>query len=307
MTHCNAGSSSQNFSNPDWEAIQSAIDVLFEGYTSGFRFDTTALRLLSSKTGAEIDEEMQSVLKWGMFQRDDGIYFPFGHIANEETRKDIMQFANVWLDEYGCFEVSELYGFYADRLNAKIVRSAADFEKFYGQIGNSDVRCVAAPQIGNRIARYSNGNVWVTFKEVAAKIIAAIADEFYGSVNEDDLHTKFCAFSTDLLAKIIKYCAADELVRVEINDSICYQTFDALGLPEDFSDALSKTVERLVDIGLEPSQEVLHTAISLKLGVNFLSEYNLPDWDTFRRLISLFYKAEPRREWNRKVFGEVTG
>jgi hypothetical protein len=281
--------------------------VLFDDYASGFRFEATALRLLSGKTGIEIDANMQSALKRQMFCRNDGIYFLFDHVAGAETREEIVQFADLLLDEYGCFEVPELYGLYADRLNAKIIGSAEDFEKFYGQIGNSDVRCVAAPQIGNRIARYSNGNVWVTFKEVAAKIIAAIADEFYGSVSEDDLHTKFYAFSTDLLAKIIKYCAADELVRVEINDSICYQTFDALGLPEDFSDALSETVERLADIGLEPSQEVLHTAISLKLGVNFLSEYNLPDWDTFRRLISLFYKAEPRRKWNRNVFGEVTG
>lgn len=120
------------------------------------------------------------------------------------------------------------------------------------------MRCVAAPQLGNRIVRYRNGNVGGAFKEVAAKIVSVINDEYYGSCNEDDLHIHFCAFSTDLLGKIIKQYAADDLIRVEINDSICYQTYDAFGLPENFSEVLAETLERLDDIGLESSRDVLH-------------------------------------------------
>lgn len=284
----------------------SLVEVLTQNYVSGFRFDTTALLLLGAATGVEIDEHMQAVLKRKMFRRDDGVYFLLDTVADAPTRNDIVEFADTCLQKYGCFEIPEFYKLYEDKVNPKCIGNADDFESFYEQIGNSGVRCVAAPQIGNRIARFSNGNVWGTFKEISAKIVAAITDEFYGSVNEEDLHSKFSAFSTDLLAKIIKNCAADELVRVEINGSICYQTFDALGLPENFSDVLSETLEKLEDIGLKPSQDVLHTAISLKLGVNFLSEFNLPDWDTYRRLITIFYKAEPRREWKRNIFGEVT-
>jgi len=284
----------------------SLIEVLTQNYASGFRFDTTALLLLGAASGVEIDERMQAALKQKMFRRDDGIYFLLDTVTDASTRNDIVEFADAFLQEYGCFEIPEFYKLYEDKVNPKCIGNADDFESFYEQIGNSGVRCVAAPQIGNRIARFSNGNVWGTFKEVSAKIVAAITDEFYGSVNEDDLHSKFSAFSIDLLAKIIKSCAADELVRVEINDSICYQTFDTLGLPKNFSDVLSATLEKLGDIGLEPSQDVLHTAISLKLGVNFLSEFNLPDWDTYRRLITVFYKAELRREWKRNIFGEVT-
>jgi hypothetical protein len=284
----------------------SLIEVLAQNYASGFRFDTTTLLLLGAASGVEIDERIKAALKRKMFCRDDEIYFLLDTVADASTRNDIVEFADACLREYGCFEIPEVYKLYEDRVNPKCIRSAEDFESFYEQIGNSGVRCVAAPQIGNRIARFSNGNVWGILKEVSAKIVAAIADEFYGSVNEDDLHSKFCAFSTDLLAKIIKNCAGDELVRVEINDSICYQTFDAFGLPEDFPGVLSETLEKLEDIGLEPSQDVLNTAISLKMGVNFLSEFNLPDWDTYRRLITVFYKAEPRREWRRNIFGEVT-
>ena len=282
------------------------IDVLNKNYASGFRFDTTYINLLSSASGVEVDGRMQSALKRIMFRRDDGIYFLLDIVADSATREDIIDFADTYLQEYGCFEIPEFYKLYEDKVNPDCIRNADDFESFYEQIGKSGVRCVQAPYVGNRIARYSNGGVWSTFEEVAAKIVSVITEEYYGSCNEDDLHTKFCAFSTDLLGKIIKQCAADELIRVEINDSVCYQTFDALGLPDNFSEVLAEALERLSDIGLDPTQDVLHTTLSLKLGVNFRAEYNLPNWDTYRRLIAAFYKAEPRREWKSNIFGEVT-
>jgi len=282
------------------------MDVLNNNYASGFRFETTYLNLLSSASGVEVDGRMQSAMKRSMFRRDDGIYFLLDMVADASTRKDIVDFADSFLEEYGCFEIPEFYKLYEDKINPKCISNADDFESFYEQIGKSGVRCVQAPYIGNRIARCSNGNVWGTFKEIAVKIVSVIADEYYGSCNEDDLHTKFCAFSTDLLGKIIRNCASDELIRVEINDSICYQTFDALGLPDDFPNVLEGVLERLGEIGLDPTRDVLHTAISLRLGVNFMAEFNLPDWDTFQRLIAAFYKAEPRRKWKHYNFGEVT-
>lgn len=283
----------------------SLIAALNHKYTSGLRFDSTYINLLSSTSGVEVDEHMQSALKRIMFRRNDGVYFLLDTVAAATTRKDIVDFADTYLQEYGCFEIPEFYKLFEDKVNQNCIRNADDFESFYEQIGKSGVRCVAAPGLGNRIARFSNGNVWGTFKEVAGKIVSVITEEYYGSCNEDDLHTKFCAFSTDLLGKIIKQCAADELIRVDINDSVCYQTFDALGLPENFSEVLAEALERLSDIGLDPTQDALHTTLSLKLGVNFKAEYNLPDWDTYRRLIAAFYKAEPRREWKYNIFGEV--
>lgn len=285
---------------------EAVIEVLKKNYASGFRFDTTYINLLSNASGAEVDARMQAALKRIMFRRDDDICFLLDIVADATTRKGIIDFADSYLEEYGCFEIPEFYKLYEEKVNPNCIRNADDFESFYEQIGKSGVRCVKAPYIGNRIARYSNGAVWSTFKEVAAKIVSVITDEYYGSCNEDDLHTKFCAFSTDLLGKIIKQCAAEKLIRVEINESVCYQTFDALGLPENFSDVLAETLERLDDIGLESSQHALHTAISLKLSVNFMAEFNLPDWETYRRLIAAFYKREPRREWKSNIFGEVT-
>ena len=282
------------------------VDVLNKNYASGFRFDTTYVNLLSSASGVEVDTRTQAALKRIMFRRDDDIYFLLDIVANATTRKNIIDFADAYLQEYGCFEIPEFYKLYEEKVNPNCIRDANDFESFYEQIGKSGVRCVQAPYVGNRIARYSNGAVWSTFKEVAAKIVSVITEEYYGSCNEDDLHTKFCAFSTDLLGKIIRQCAAEELIRVKINDSVCYQTFDALGLPENFSEVLAETLECLDDIGLDPTQDAIHTTLSLKLGVNFRAEYNLPDWDTCRRLIAAFYQTEPRREWENNIFGKVT-
>ncbi len=282
------------------------VEALTKNYSSGFRFDTTYINLLSSTSGVAIDMRIQSALKRIMFHRYDDIYFLIDMVADKATCKNIIDFADSYLQEYGCFEIPEFYKLYEDKVNPNCIRNADDFENFYKQICNSSVRCVQAPHIGNRIARYSNGGVWSTFKEVATKIVSVIAEEYYGSCNEDDLHTKFCAFSKDLLGKIIRHCAADQLICVEINDSVCYQTFDALGLPENFSEELTEVLERLSDIGLDPTQDTLHTTLSLKLGVNFKVEYNLPDWDAYRRLIAAFYKAEPRREWIYNIFKEAT-
>lgn len=282
------------------------IDILKKNYASGFRFDTTYVNLLSNTSNIEVDEHMQSALMHMMFRRDDGIYFLLDIVADSASRKEIIDSADSFLEQYGCFEILEFYKLYEEKVNSNCIRNADDFESFYEQIGKSGVRCVQAPYIGNRIARYSNGAVWSTFKEVVEKIVTVITEEYYGSCNEDDLHNKFCAFSTDLLGKIIRQCAADELIRVEINGSVCYQTFDALGLPERFSEVLAEALEQLSDIGLDPTQDALHTTLSLKLGVNFRAEYNLPDWDTYRRLVAAFYKAEPRREWKYNIFGEAT-
>lgn len=284
---------------------QTVVDVLATDYVGGFRFDTTAIRLLSNKSGIEVDDNLQAVLRRQMFSRGDDVYFLLDAIADDDIRHQIITTADQLLDEYDCFELSELYSQYADKLNHKIIRDVDDFEKFYVFINTRNIRCVAAPYIGNRISRLSNGNVWSTFNEIAVKIVSMIHDEYGGTISEDDLHSHFCAFSTDLLAKIIKN-SAGELVRSEINGIIVYQTLDALGLTDDFSNTLYNTLERLDGLSIAPTIEALHTALSLAMGVNFNAEFNIPDNATYQRLIAAYYKAEPHREWKGGIFLEVS-
>jgi hypothetical protein len=289
--------------------IAVVFDVLTADYATGFRFEPTYVNLLKDKTGFEIDEELQTLLKQLMFRRGNDLYCPFDAVADADTRKDIIEYADALLEEYGCFEFKELYALYEGGINARCIGDADEFERFYESIiGNRNIRCVAvpAPYNGHRIARYSNGNALSAFEAIARKMLAAAADSEYGGViGESDMHRKFCAFSTDLLAKIAKNSSNGELILTEINGITCYQTLDSLGLPDNFSETLAETLSRLDNLGLPPSEEVLHTALSLSLGMNIKAEYNIPDQATYRRLVAAHYKAEPPREWKQGVFGET--
>jgi len=127
------------------------LTVLSENYSTGFRFETTAVRLLSDRTGVEIDTVLQNALKRSMFCRKDDVYFLLDNAADAETRKDIISSADCWLDDYGCFELSELYALFTDKVNNDCIGDVDDFEALYEFINKRDVRCVA--YYGTRIAR----------------------------------------------------------------------------------------------------------------------------------------------------------
>lgn len=292
---------------PDVTIPDAILNVLRNTYAGGFRFEATSLSLLADASGVQIDNEIKKKLERLMFGRRDGVFFLPDQIADEGAQIDLLATTDAYLQNYGCFEPSEVYHQFEKRLNPVCIKATEDFEDYYLWAAQGNVRCVAVPQIKARVVRYSGGNVWETFGKIAKEIVTFINEGHYGSCTEDELQEKFSAFSKCLLGKIVRHCASDELVRVEINDTICYQSFAALGLPENFPEILSTTLARLDEVGLPPSQETLHTALSLELGVNFKSEFSLPDWDTYRRLINTYYKGQPHREWRNNIFGEVDG
>lgn len=280
----------------------SIMNALALDYPNGFTFDTTAVRLLTDKAGVNIDENIQAILKQMMFRRSDNLYFLIDTVADLETRRKIVDTADDLLANYGCFEISELYSRFADSLNNKCIDSLDNFVIFYEFINKSDVRCVTSH--GTRIARVQENNLRNLFLNIAVGITTTVRGEFGGVVSEDDLQAKIPAFSTRLLKQIIKE-SAEELVKTEINGIVCYQTLDTLGLSDEFSIVLSEVLAMVDDIGLTPSEEVIHTALSLKMGVNFKTEYNIPDDKTYRCLIAAYYKDTPRRKWKRGIFAEV--
>jgi hypothetical protein len=279
----------------------SIIVALAADYPNGFTFDTTAVRLLSEKSGVEVDGNIQTALKRLMFRRNDALYFLLDVVAAAKTRKDIIDFADMLLDDYGCFEIRELYALF-DSLNEKCVDGLEHFEAFYNFINKRDVRCVT--HYGTRIARVQNKGIHSLFADIAQKIISITHNEFGGVISEDDLRERFPGFGAGLLAHIIKE-HAEALVKTKINGIVCYQTLDALGLSDEFSDTLAETLSEIDGIGLAPSEEVLHTALSLRMGLNFKAEYNIPDDTTFRRVIAAYYQEAPQRAWNRGVFAEA--
>jgi hypothetical protein len=289
--------------------LQSILDVLRAEYRNGFRFDATALRLLSYKTGMAIDDDMQSLMVKALYRRGDDMYYSPDSIASDRTRASLKEAAGALLDEYGFFEISVLYEQFRDLLNPKCIRNADDFEGFYRFIhGREDIRCVSIPAMGNRIARLRNQNAEGLLSGIASRIYTMAHHDFGGTVTEDQLHTQFHVFSLDLLSKIIQNDFGGLVfIRTVINDTVVYQTLEALAFPDDFSETLSHTLDHLEALALLPSEENLHTALCIAMNTNLKAEYNIPNQATYRRLIAAYYSNDPPREWKGGVFSEVSG
>ena len=283
------------------EVPSNLLTVLTENYSGGVRFEATLLRLLSDKSGVVIDNRIQNVLKHIMFRRSDDVFFLPDSICDTQTRKEIINVANSWIDDYGCFELSELYALFKQNINSRCIDNLENFTAFYEFINRRDIRCVECYR--TRIARIKR-SIKDLFSDIAMKIGFMAYDEYGGTVDEDVSRKHFPAFSTAMIATIIKEYA-EELVKTEINGLVCYQTLGALGLSDEFTEVLVKVLEQIEALALVPSEEVLHTALSICLGVNFKLEYNIPDDKTYRRLIEIYYKDAPKRKWLRGIFAEV--
>lgn len=280
--------------------LKSVLRVLKSDYANGFRFDTTAIRLLSEKTQTVINSRMQSALKEKMFHRADDVYFLPNMIAEDTTRQEIIATADKWMNDCGFFEISELYGLFVDQLNPRCIDDLNSFSEFYCFLATSKIRCVEF--YGTKIARI-NKSVKDLSSEVVSQILTMVRGEFCGTIEEETLRQRFSGISEDLLARILKE-HTEQLVKTEINGIVCYQTLDALGLTDDFSETLADVLEEIDNLGLTPSEDILHTALSIRLGVNFKSEYNVPDDKTYRKLIEMYYKSSPARKWRGGVFAE---
>ncbi len=277
------------------------MTTILKEYTRGIKFDATTLRLLFDKAGTKIHDDVITAMKRFLFRRADDIYFLLDAVAEPTTRNDIIIQADEFLDEFGCFEVMVLYDKFAERVSDKCIVDMSTFEDFYKFICIRDVRCVTAS--GIRIARVSGKSTDVLFRSVAEKVIG-VADKA-GIVSEDELRDNHLpAFTCETISGIIKNYA-DSLLETEINGSIYYQTYDALGLSEEFSETLSEILSEIDDLQLEPSEAILHAALSLKKGHNFRLEYNIGNDKAFRSLITACYKGEPVRKWKYGLFTEI--
>jgi len=278
------------------------ISVLTADYSNGFIFDTTTTRLLSNKSGVEIDSEIQSTLKCVMFQRNDGVYFLLDVVTTVESRKKITDLANNFFDKYGFFEVSRLYSFFVDDFNVKCINNVDNFEAFFMFINRCHARFTSL--FGIRIAYNKSKKIRDLLSDVAIEILDIAFQENNGVVSEGILQNNFPAFSALLLSKIIEEYAK-ELVKTEINGITCYQAFNTLGLSDNFSEVLAETLYQLDALDFAASEDILHTALSIKLNVNFKAEYNILSNKTYQRLIATCYKGTPKREWKYGIFTKV--
>ncbi|MBQ3642854.1 hypothetical protein II906_13160, partial [bacterium] len=97
----------------------------------------------------------------------------------------------------------------------------------------------------------------------------------------------------------------DEVMLTKINDFLCYQSIESVQFEADISDVIKDILEDVKKLSLRPSEEILNALISVRLGYNFYEEYGITDDNTFRRIISMYYTAETKREWKSGCFVEA--
>ena len=288
----------------DSDALQSVVNILAQSYSTGFNFEPNVLRLLSKKTGFEIDATIQAELKKISFRRKDGVYFLIGLVVDATTRENIASYINETLDEHNFFESGEVYNHFADKINKQCIDNVDDFE-FFCKFLFAEDNYVKATKIHNIGIMCKQMNSVKELGLALAHKIEIATNEEHGIIDEYMISARFPCFSMELLSLIVK-SYSENLIRTQDNrGSICYRTFESLGLPHDFSEILVDALSEIEEINLEPSEEVLHTVLSLKMGMNFKLEYSLSDMKTYRSLVSRYFKNSPSREWRQRQFLEV--
>lgn len=272
------------------EKILSAIR---EFYSTGIRFEDTVIRLLEEKSGESINENTKQALRRQMFCRGDEVYF----LPDTILTKDQKELVNkesilVLLSKFSCIDIAALWNACCSNGSSTCLRNAEDLERYLNYLLPDDIRF--GNGLKTRIARRIGKSVNDSLKESAQKVVQTITD--YGCITEEDLLQAYPVFSGSFLKELLeKY--TDEVLPTIINDFLCYQTIESMGLDEDFSETILKTLEELDRLSICPSQETLHALLSVKLGYNVRDEYSIPDDKTFRRFISVYYTGNEKRNW----------
>lgn len=288
----------------DYNVITTATKVavaIRERFSNGFRFDDSSLSLLTSALGERVDYNVLNIVKDMMFSRKDGVCFFSDLVIDSTSQNNFLKQINRYLDLNSGFESSVLYEKYRDHLNSSCVRNADDFEAWLGKMTNDEIKVFSVGK--HRIARlkkYRNDDEYI---DALLTRIRNVAKDNYGTIEEAAIVKTFDGFSLDCLCRLVKTKADDVFVK-EINETICFQTFEGLGIPEGFSASIQKALDKTDKLGLPPSLEVLTTLLAADLGTNPRQEYGIADDKAFKKLIEACYRGEVPRKWKSNVFGK---
>lgn len=280
--------------------VDAAADAIREHFPNGFKFDKSTLALLEQETGWKIQSAVIDELQEEMFERKDGVFFLPELIIDHAREEELFGQVDAYLEENASFELQPLYYAYADDLNRSCIRDVGDFEDWLRYFAQQDLKFTSIAKF--RIARDSQIiKKDADLIEFLLQKIREAAEKNYGTLEEDDIVKNFGGFSLESLSHIVKTRADDVFVR-EINETICFQNFEGLGVPGDFSQRLLETLEQIDDLELTPSIEVIHVLLSSNCGRNIRDEFGLEDDRSFRTLIESRYEGKEPRKWKSGVF-----
>lgn len=269
-------------------------------YTTGMRFDDTVLSLLSNQSGLQITDAMCDILRKKMFKRNDGLYFLPEQITDKKGIQTIKEETLSFLETYKLCEVSKLYEIISLDASIASIRDDKDYADFLEFLLTDSIRVGKAYTF--KIVRPTGISINDATAYLTNKLLTTITEN--GCMTEDDLLISYPIISGQFLKKLLEK-NTDEVVTTTINDFLCYQTIEAMGLDDSFSETLNSVLEKANELELPPSLEVLHILLSVEIGQNFRNTYGIPDDKTFRRIIAMYYRGEKTREWKAGNFMEV--
>ncbi|WP_400196990.1 hypothetical protein [Candidatus Methanarcanum hacksteinii] len=274
------------------------ISYIKENFQNGIKFSSSTIMILSNMIGEEIPVIVEQEIKSDMFKRKDDVYFFFEDIATDEILAVIKKDIDQCIGAIGCVEVTYLFEQYRAVLNETIINDVNDFEDYIKQ---KDIKLsfvyIYTSRFGKIPGSYNND----VLSRIVKKIEEVILDEHSGFASIDEITQSIRGITNSTLEKILSG-NSKSLVRTIVNNTICFQYDEDNVVPQHFTQILDETLEKLDDVEIDPSEEILIATLSLRMGVNFFREYCSQDSKIFRKIVEKNYSGTTKREWKRGAF-----
>lgn len=274
-------------------------NAILSNYCSGLRFDDTVLRLLGEQAHTKLDDTIVRALQEQMFKRADGLYFITEMVADDVTLATMKADVLNKLHQHGLCEIDALYSSYSMNGSSTCIRNSTDYGDFLRYLMPNSVR--VANVFGTKVLKPVGVTTNEAVSTLSEKLVATI--KMQGCITDDDLLMAHPVITGTFLKKVLEK-GTDEIIPTVINDILCYQTIEAMGFDESFSEMLTVILKKARELNLEPTQETLHVLLSVEICQNFIEAYGIPDDKTFRRVISMYYTGETPRSWKAGRFME---
>ena len=277
-------------------------DSIQESYQTGFRFDETVISLLEKRTGIHIDNSIIEKLKERMFRRNDELFFFPESICNTD-QKGLLSKERILaeIDNQGCITVNRLFEVYQSFGQNVAIRDESDFEDFLLFLIPKEIKVRSAYK--NRVIRKRGMSNDEAISIATQKVVERIKEE--GCITEEDLLSEFSGFSVSFLDEILSKLS-DEVIKVYINDYLCYQSLDSIALDKELiSKEISAVINDVESCSLVPTEEILNALLSVRIGYNFREEYGILDSNSFQHIILKYYSDDKKRYWKAGCFIEV--
>lgn len=281
--------------------MQIIVKAIKDNYPRGVRFEQTVINLLEMYSNLKISEDLISNLQQLMFLRSDGLYFLVSMLENEEQHK-ILQKGYLFheLEQYGCIVLEAFYKKYTELGDNLNIRNKTDFEDYIKFLMPSDIRVRSC--LKSRIIRPSNKTNEEVLREAMMQVVNNIKER--SIMTEEDLLLDYPYYTVVFLHELLTK-RTDEIIQTKINDFLCYQSIESIQFEDNISEIIKEVLKDITLLSLKPSEEILNALISVRLGYNFCKEYGIADINAFHRIISMYYKAETKREWKAGCFAEA--